>query len=129
MSAKYNNPTLPGAFEKQYLNDATADMHFVFETAEGVIERVPVHKFVLIAYSEVFNAMLSGSWQETDDVKITDASPHAFKEFLRFFYFDEVELTTENMVEVFCLGQKYLVTTCSNACVQHMSDNIRDCGV
>lgn len=116
--------SLSTAIKKQYLDGSTADVHFVFETEDGKCERIASHKFLLIAYSEVFRAMFNGSWKENDDVKIVDASPAAFGEFLKFFYFDEAELTMENVEEVMSLGQKYLVGECVEVCTKYLIENL-----
>lgn len=122
--SKYANRGLPVAIEKLYLDASTADMHFVFESDDGQSERIPAHKLLLSAYSEVFKEMFSVSLKEQPDVKIVDASPAAFKQFLQFFYCDEIEMTTENVDEVMRLGQQYLVAECSNVCAQFLADNL-----
>lgn len=43
-----------------YSNDRMADFHFVFESADGRCERVPAHKIVLSAVSDVFEKMFNG---------------------------------------------------------------------
>lgn len=107
-----------------YLNELASDVHFTFQTSS--IERVPVHKCFLVVNSNVFNAMFSGFWSEKNEVDIVDASPSAFKEFLQFFYYDEVDLTMENVEEVLRLGQKYLVAACVNACTLLLMQNLNN---
>lgn len=107
----YANKVLSSATQKHYLNDDFADVHFIFESGE----RVPAHK-VLLSTSDVFQTMFNGSWKDEKDVEIVDASADAFKEFLQFFYLDDVKLTMANVAEVMKLGNKYNVTECLNAC-------------
>lgn len=123
---KFSNRALSVAIQKLYLDDSTANVHFVIESPGGKTERIPSHKLLLITYSEVFNAMFNGSWTENDDVKIVDSSPDAFREFLQFFYFVELQLSTEHVDEVLRLGQKYLVAECVSAATQHLTDNVTD---
>lgn len=111
--SKFLNADLVKAIKELHLNEVAADVHFTFS---GKSESIPAHKCHLVVVSNVFNVMFNGSWKEKDDVDIVDASPAAFKEFLQFFYCNEVEITMENVKEVLHLGQKYLVPACVNAC-------------
>lgn len=112
------------AIKKLYLDESTADVHFTFESIDGQPELVPGHKLLLSANSDVFQAMFNGSWKEHDKCEIVDASLAAFKEFLQFFYCDEIEVTAENVDVVMGLGQKYLVKECSNVCAQFLTDRL-----
>lgn len=103
-----------------------ADVNFVFELCNGLSDRIPAHKNLLIATSEVFRVMFNGSWKEKHDVLIVDASPTAFREFLQFFYYDEVEVTTENVGQVMNMGHKYDVAECFNACSRFFEYNMTD---
>lgn len=125
-TGKFGNQALLTAINELYLNDSTADVHFVIESDNGESERIPSHKLLLVAYSEVFQVMFNGSWKENDDVKIVDATADAFKEFLQFFYFTKVEITTDNVEEVLRLGQKYLVAECVKASTQLLTDNLTE---
>lgn len=111
---------LPSAIrKKKYLSDNLADFHFTFETGE----RIPAHKFVL-AGSNVFETMFNGSWKEVEQVEIVDASADAFKEFLQFFYLNDVKLTMGNVAEVMNLGNKYSVAECLRVCGRFLEDSL-----
>lgn len=83
-----------------YMNEETSDFHFIFEVTKGKYLRIPAHKLLLIAASDVFRTMFNGTWKEKNEVQIVDALPSAFKEFLQFFYTGRVRLTTENVAQV-----------------------------
>lgn len=95
-----------------YLSDQSADVYFVFNTGE----RIPAHKSYLASSSDVFNAMFFGSIKEKGDVFIVDASVSIFKEFLKFFYYQKIELTEETVTEIVCLANKYNVIDCLKIC-------------
>lgn len=101
--------------EKLYLKSKKADVHFIFES-NGNCERVPAHKNLLSEGSEVFDAMFFGSLKEHGDIKIVDASAEAFKQFLRLFYFNHIELTMETVAEIMYLSKKYDVMECLEMC-------------
>lgn len=109
---------------KLYLNSATADVNFIFESDFGFVEIVSAHKCFLASGSSVFNTMFYGPLKEDDDIAITDASVSAFKEFLQFFYLPEVQLTPENLAEVTNLCNKYDVTDCIESCVLALQDTM-----
>lgn len=99
-----------------YMNEETADFYFIFEVTKGKYLRIPAHKLLLIAASDVFRTMFNGTWKEKNEVQIVDALPSAFKEFLKFFYTGRVRLTTENVAQVMNLGKKYIIPGCLNVC-------------
>lgn len=119
---KYRNESLAKSIRKLYLDEKTADVHFIFDTDECV----PAHKNLLIATSKVFEAMFNGCWQEKENVRIIDASAKSFKEFLQFFYLDEVELTMKSIIDVMNLGQKYDIDECTVACSRFLEYNLTD---
>lgn len=106
---KGNNKLLMRSGEKLYLDTKTADINFIFDIDDDVTESVPAHKIMLSAGSPVFEAMFYGSLKEPGDVKIVDASPDMFKEFLQFFYMGIVQLTSDNVFVVTTLCHKYEV--------------------
>lgn len=101
--------------KKLYLNDKMADIFFVFATSDGEI-RIPAHKLILAGGSDVFAAMFYGDLQENGDIKIIDASIDSFKEFLQFFYLNQLKLTFDNISDVMNLAHKYLVNGCYTVC-------------
>lgn len=87
---------------KFHHDSKTADVYFTFEpsTNNGSDIRIGAHKNLLAATSDVFKAMLYGELKETGDIRLTDVSDAAFKEFLQYFYQCTVKLTAENITEV-----------------------------
>ncbi|XP_055303106.1 BTB/POZ domain-containing protein 6-B-like [Sitodiplosis mosellana] len=70
--------------------------------------------------------MFNGTWKEKDEVEIADSYAAAFKEFLQFFYFGQVQLTTENVSKVMYLGEKYNVAECLVVCSKFVKNNLND---
>lgn len=91
-----------------YLNSKGADVSFVFKDADGdQSKKIPAHKIILSLDSPVFDRMFFGSIQEKGDVQIVDAPAAAFKEFLQFFYLNEVTLSSAHIIFVTNLCKKY----------------------
>lgn len=118
---KYINSGLTNAIKSLYLDWSSADVSFVFKSSA---EQVPAHKNLLFATSDVFRVMLNGCWKEKNEIHICDASAAAFREFLQFFYVEEVELSMENIADVINLGKKYNVDGCMEACVRFLEYNM-----
>lgn len=113
----YKNVLAWRGCERLYLDQRTCDVFFLFKTVDdGDYEKVPAHKSILSAVSPVFDAMFYGSHKQSGDIKIVDSTPHAFQEFLQFFYLATVKLTAENVPEIMYLGKEYMLNECLNAC-------------
>lgn len=115
------SPSLTG--EKLYLNDDFADFHFIFNSKNGQLERIPAHKVLLAISSEVFQAMFNGSWKDKNEIEINDVSSDAFKEFLQFFYLLRAKITMKNLSEVMSLAKKYKVVECFSMCGIFLNEN------
>lgn len=90
--------TAPAAFGKNmFLSERYADFHFLFN--EGIEQkRIPAHKVILTAASDVFTTMLNEQWNEENEVEIKEASFDVFKEFLQFLYVGKVERTIRKKI-------------------------------
>lgn len=91
-----------------YLDEKTADVHFVF-IENDQIKKLPAHKTLLGVKSDVFLKMFTCKFKEGREVNIMDSSHDAFKEFLQFFYLDVVELQRKNAHFGIYLADRYNV--------------------
>lgn len=107
-----------------YLTTELADIHFSISSNDGTVTRVPAHKILLAADCDAFKTILDGKSNGNDVIPVTDATNAEFKEFLQFFYLNEVNLTVEHIGGVMHLGQKYNVETCRDACTQILKDQL-----
>lgn len=99
------DPSTQTGFERHYLDDESADVFFKCKSNDGEV-RVPAHKIVLSSKSPAFNAMFYGELREKGDLTITFTAV-AFKQFLRFFYFNQHNLTMDSIREVVDLLKQY----------------------
>ena len=87
-----------------------SDMSDISFTCEGSDKIFYAHKYVLGTSSAVFHAMFYGDLAEKNSVvHLSDTDEKSFEEFLRFFYTDECNLTTDNVIPVMYLSKKYIV--------------------
>lgn len=116
-----------GSVAKFYLDEDTADVQFTFgSNYDGTSTQIKAHKILLAAGSDVFKAMFYGKLKESDEIHITDVSDTAFKEFMQYFYKNKLKLTTENIVEVMYLGNKYNVPKCVEDCAEILKRTLTD---
>lgn len=116
---KFRSCTVQSAVKTLYLDEETADVHFVFDS-----ERVPAHKTLLISASKVFRAMFNGQWKEKDVVPIPNVLATDFKAFLQYFYLTEIELSLECVNGVMSLSHQYDIETGFNDCVTLFERNL-----
>lgn len=104
----YANPKPPNLMKELYLDVSTADVFFDVKSRQsGEVESIGAHKCVLIKAAPVFEAMFGGILRETGTIEIFDATAEGFKEFLQFFYLNEIQFTTANTIDVLNLAKKY----------------------
>lgn len=112
------NPTYSSIGHLMYLNEETADVYFSIELNDDRIYRIPAHKSHLAAASNIFRVMFYGPKKEEGDVKIADTSVAAFKEFLKIFYYPNLELSMENVGDVMKLSKRFEIDECFKSCVK-----------
>lgn len=125
-SSTYENYSIIRNAERFYLDFPSADVVFLCIDDINQVHKIPAHKTLLSICSPVFEAMFYGPLKEKNEIPIVDASADAFREFLQFFYFDEVtlELDAENLFEVMNLCKKYQLNDCLNVCVMALKDTL-----
>ena len=65
-------------------NKLVCDIKVVFPGTGTGRSEIPVHKYILVSRSPVFEAMLCGDYRETtSSIVITDIEPASFMELLR----------------------------------------------
>lgn len=92
------------AIKSLYSNEINADVNFVFNWSTENEVKLPAHKILLSAISPVFQSIFYGSSIESNEIRISDASAEAFKQFLQYFYLPELKLTAEYVADVMYLG-------------------------
>lgn len=103
-----------------YLNEDGADVWFV---SDG--ERIPGHKLFLTTVSPYFKAMFCGALPEQGDVDMNDnASAAEIKEFLQFFYMQDVKLSEKNIQGVMNLAKQSMVDEFLTECEHFLIDKL-----
>ena len=96
-------------------------MSDIMFSCEGSDKKFFAHKYVLGTSSAVFYAMFYGELAEKNTVvHLRDTSEEILKEFLRFLYTDQCNLTTDNAMFVLCLAKKYIVPSLAEKCIDFL---------
>lgn len=100
--------------------ESSPDLHHSDVTLLCGGASIPCHKFVLSARSDVFAAMFSQPFRETNEntVNLTDADPDSIKSFVRFLYTDNTDhiKTFEEASSLLILSEKYNVKRLKLSC-------------
>lgn len=102
-----------------YLNPDGADVWFKIGE-----ERIPGHKFLLSAASPWFRTMLNGSLPVIGDIPMNYVNLEVFKEFLQFFYIDNVRLTMDNIEGAIDLAAQSLNESYFQKCEKFLINNL-----
>ena len=111
--------------EFMFDNDLISDIHFNVGKKKEDKKIVPAHKYVLGTASPVFFAMLYGDFARDDLISIDDCDSESFLELLRFLYYDQVNLTDLNILDILYLANKYIVPVLSTECVNYLLENVQ----
>ena len=77
------------------------------EDGSQSMKMIPAHKFLLAISSPVFYAMFYGELAEKkDSIDVSDCDHESLLELYRFVYSDEVNLNTDNVMQVLYLAKK-----------------------
>lgn len=86
---------------------------------------ISAHKFVLGISSPVFYAMFYGKMAEkTDSITLPDCDRASLTELFRYMYFDEVSLSSENVMRVLYLARKYMVPSLEEKCNAYLQEEL-----
>ncbi|XP_011298019.1 RCC1 and BTB domain-containing protein 1-like [Fopius arisanus] len=87
---------------------------------------IHVHKAVLKIRCQYFRSMFQEHWTENNQsiIEHDEFSHDVYKSFLRYLYTDEVDLPSENALELLYLANAYFETQLKRKCVQMIKRGI-----
>ncbi|XP_055613112.1 BTB/POZ domain-containing protein 2-like [Uranotaenia lowii] len=89
-------------------------------------QKIFAHKLFLITSSEYFFAMFNGNFRESEENEIVldDIEPKIFLDILRFIYCGKIDLTFDNIHEIYIHSRKYMVIELLNMASVFLEKNI-----
>lgn len=116
MSCIIQNKFVDQDAESAFLNDDSADVHFVSDAIT-----IPVHKSILSDVSPVFKQTFFGPLKQDGNIELC-FSPAAFTEFLQLFYLPKMTFTMENCEEVAAVIDYYDLSARLAGCLKDNCD-------
>lgn len=111
-----NNPLIKETMKKLYEDrNETGDVSFHVGS-----EEVRAHRSILSVHSPKYRVQFFGQNPDTGDIEVNDVSAAAFKEFLQFFYLENVSLSMDNIEDVLNLAEKSGVKEFMDQCVDFL---------
>ncbi|XP_044733727.1 BTB/POZ domain-containing protein 2-like [Chrysoperla carnea] len=112
-------------FNFLFNNEILSDINFI--VGKNKQFRIPAHKLILAAASDVFETLFFGSLAtKSDQIKLPDIEPTIFLAFLKFIYTDEMKIDHETVMSTLYVAKKYNVTALEDYCVDYLETNL-DC--
>ena len=106
-----------------FSRELLSDVKFVVPASNGKRLVIPAHKFILAISSPVFCAMFYGPMAETkNSIDLPDYEYESLLELLRFLYYDKVNLSGSNVMQVLNLATQYMVPSLVNKCTKYLRD-------
>ncbi|XP_058178516.1 kelch-like protein 41 [Anopheles ziemanni] len=120
----YNEETSTAMRKRSLINNEfLADVVFIVGPDQ---KRIFAHKLLLVMSSEYFYIMFNGSFAEsqTREVVLKEDDPDLFLIILRYIYTDEINLTLENIRDIFNSAQKFRLTELIALVKEYMMNHV-----
>ncbi|KAH7725876.1 BTB/POZ domain-containing protein 3-like protein [Aphelenchoides avenae] len=93
------------------------DVTFLVGRMGEHLERIPANKALLAEGSDVFRAMFFGPLAMGSEVDLSKDEEITVESFNAFFYTGEIDLSTDNILQIFHLAKKYICAQLAERCV------------
>ncbi|KAH7717872.1 BTB/POZ domain-containing protein 6-A [Aphelenchoides avenae] len=104
------------------INEKAYDTVFIVgDKVKGTVERIPAISCLLIAASEVFQAMFTWDLPRPKEERVPDAEPEAFRVMLRYIYTEKIDVELDYALPLLYLAKKYMLRKLSNEVVERIS--------
>jgi BTB/POZ domain-containing protein 3/6 len=101
--------------------DLCSDVTFLFEAKN---QKIKAHKFYLITASIVFHKMFCGPFSAKNEIIVTDIVHDDFLEVMNYIYGAKVNITVDNMLNIWYAAKKYLLSDLKRQCIDFVKLNI-----
>ncbi|XP_044732929.1 BTB/POZ domain-containing protein 2-like [Chrysoperla carnea] len=115
--------TIRKRFSFLFNNEKFSDVYFIVGKEKQ--HRIPAHKLVLVAASDVFETMFFGSLAtKSNEIELPDVEPLAFLAFLEFIYSDDAKIDQNIVMPIIYIAKKYNVPALNKYCENYLKKNI-----
>ncbi|XP_051944680.1 kelch-like protein 40a [Hippocampus zosterae] len=131
MAALTVDPTeQPRMYQQILLQDGLCDLlendKFVDCVLKVKDKEFPCHRLVLAASSPFFKAMFLSDLEEskTRDIILKDVEPGTMGKILRYLYTSDINLTEQNVQDIFIVANMYQIPSIFSVCVSYLQEKL-----
>ncbi|XP_077357735.1 kelch-like protein 40a [Festucalex cinctus] len=131
MAALIIDPTeQPRMYQQSLLQDGLCDLlendKFVDCVLKVKDKEFPCHRLVLAASSPFFKAMFLSDLEEgkTRDIILKDVEPGTMGMILRYIYTSDIDLTEQNVQDIFMVANMYQIPSIFSVCVSYLQEKL-----
>lgn len=112
-------------FNNHLMSDVKLVVSVKVDVERHTLIRIPAHRYILAISSPVFYAIFYGKMADRrSEIDLRDCDYHNMLEFLRYIYYDEVNLTLENAIGVMHIARKFLVPSLVKLCAAVLQNSV-----
>ncbi|KAM9790404.1 kelch-like protein 40a [Syngnathus typhle] len=131
MAALTIDPTeQPRMYQQTLLQDGLCDLlendKFVDCVLKVKDKKFPCHRLVLAASSPFFKAMFLSDLEESKarDIILKDVEPGTMGMILRYLYTSDINLTEQNVQDIFMVANMYQIPSIFSVCVSYLQEKL-----
>ncbi|XP_061588734.1 kelch-like protein 40a [Cololabis saira] len=131
MAAMTINPLeQPRMYQQTLLQDGLCDLlendKFVDCILKIQDQEFPCHRLVLAASSPFFKAMFLSDLEESKkrEIVLKDVDPKVMALILRYLYTSEINLTEQNVQDIFMVANMYQIPSIFSVCVSYLQEKL-----
>ncbi|KAA8587467.1 hypothetical protein FQN60_016329 [Etheostoma spectabile] len=120
----------PRMYQQTLLQDGLCDLlendKFVDCVLKIQDEKFPCHRLVLAASSPFFKAMLLSDLEESKkrEIVLKDVEPGVMGMILRYLYTSDINLTEQNVQDIFIVANMYQIPSIFSVCVSYLQEKL-----
>ncbi|KAK5859645.1 hypothetical protein PBY51_021186 [Eleginops maclovinus] len=120
----------PRMYQQSLLQDGLCDLleneKFVDCVLKIQEEEFPCHRLVLAASSPFFKAMFLSELEESKkrEIVLKDVEPSVIKMILRYLYTSDINLTEQNVQDIFMVANMYQIPSIFSVCVSYLQEKL-----
>jgi len=120
----------PRMYQQTLLQDGLCDLleneKFVDCVLKVRDEEFPCHRLVLAASSPFFKAMFLSDCEESKkrEIVLKDVEPGVIGMILRYIYTSDINLTEQNVQDIFTVANMYQIPSIFSVCVSYLQEKL-----
>ncbi|XP_029309853.1 kelch-like protein 40a [Cottoperca gobio] len=120
----------PRMYQQSLLQDGLCDLlendKFVDCVLKIQEEKFPCHRLVLAASSPFFKAMFLSDLEESKnrEIVLKDVEPGVMGMILRYLYTSDINLTEQNVQDIFMVANMYQIPSIFSVCVSYLQEKL-----